>query len=161
MKRQLEFKQFLPIPIEKAWHFFSSPANLNLITPPQLKFHILDKLPEEMYRGLVIRYRIQPMLSIPMKWVTEITALEKNKFFIDQQIKGPYKFWQHDHRFKAVEGGVLMTDKLTYNIGWSFLGWIAGKLWVDKQVQNIFAFREKKLKEMFLISSRRDAEAQS
>jgi len=158
--KQLEFEQFLPIPIEEAWHFFSSPANLNLITPPNLKFHILDQLPDEVYKGLIIRYRIQPFLNISLKWVTEITAVEKNIFFIDEQVKGPYKVWHHEHHFKIVQGGVLMTDKLTYDIGWSFLGWIAGKLWVDKQVQNIFIYRKLKLKEIFSISSRRDAETQ-
>ena len=147
--KHLEFEQFLPIPIEEAWHFFSSPVNLNLITPPNLKFNILDQLPDEVYKGLIIRYRIEPMLSIPMNWVTEITAVEKNKFFIDEQIKGPYKVWHHEHHFKAEEGGVQMTDKLTYDIGWSLLGWFAGKLWVDQQVRNIFAFREKKLKELY------------
>jgi|WetSurMetagenome_2_1015567.scaffolds.fasta_scaffold32282_2 ligand-binding SRPBCC domain-containing protein len=149
MMKQLEFEQFLPISIEEAWHFFSSPANLNLITPPELKFHILDQLPEEVYKGLIIRYRIQPMLSIPMKWVTEITAVEKNNFFIDEQIQGPYKVWHHEHHFKEVEGGVMMMDKLKYDIGWGFLGSMAGRLWVDKQVQNIFVFRQLKLKELF------------
>ncbi len=158
--KQLEFEQFLPIPMEEAWPFFSSPGNLNLITPPNLKFEILDHLPDEVYAGLLIHYRIRPMLNIPMKWVTEITAVVKNQFFIDEQIKGPYKTWHHEHHFRAVEGGVLMTDKLTYDIGWGLLGRVAGRLWVDKQVQNIFTFREKKLMELFSISSRRDAETQ-
>jgi len=147
--KYLEFEQFLPIPIEQAWHFFSSPDNLNRITPPHLKFRVLDKLPDEMYKGLIIRYRIQPMLNIPMKWITEITAFEKNKFFIDEQIKGPYKVWHHEHHFKTVAGGVIMTDKLTYDIGWSFLGWLVGRLWVDQQVRNIFSYRRSKLNEMF------------
>src|SRR6185295_8575647 len=108
-----------------------------------------SKLPDEMYSGLIIHYRIQPLLKIPMKWTTAITAFEKNKFFIDEQIKGPYKLWHHEHHFRAVEGGVLMRDELTYDIGMSFIGWLAGKLWVDQQVRSIFAYRRNKLSEMF------------
>jgi ligand-binding SRPBCC domain-containing protein len=147
--QRVEFEQFLPISLEEAWHFFSSPANLNRITPPHLKFRVLDNLPDEMHKGLIIHYSIQPMLSIPMKWITEITAFEKNKFFIDEQIKGPYKVWHHEHHFKSVEGGVLMIDKLTYDIGMGFLGRLAGRLWVDQQVRNIFSYRRSKLHEMF------------
>jgi len=148
MKR-LEFEQFLNIPMEQAWPFFSSPANLNRITPPQLKFQFIGAPPANVYEGLVIRYRIRPMLNIPVKWVTKITALEKNIFFIDEQIKGPYKIWHHEHHFKTVDGGVLMTDILEYDIGWGLLGWLAGEMWVHKQVWNIFSFRQKTLSELF------------
>lgn len=148
MKR-LTFEQFLPISTEQAWSFFSSPANLNLITPPQMDFRILDPLPDQMYQGMLIRYKIKPMLRIPLDWVTEITVIKDHQFFIDEQRKGPYRIWHHEHHFKPVEGGVLMTDKLYYDIGMGFIGTLAGKLWVDKQVEGIFAFRKAKLQQLF------------
>lgn len=147
--KYLTFEQFLPITLEEAWTFFSSPKNLNLITPPELEFRILDELPDQMYQGMLIRYKIKPMLNIPLDWVTEITMIKDQQFFIDEQRKGPYRIWHHEHHFKAVDGGVLMTDKLYYDIGMGFIGTLAGKLWVDGQVKSIFDFRRIKLKELF------------
>jgi ligand-binding SRPBCC domain-containing protein len=102
-----------------------------------------------MYEGMLIRYKIKPMLNIPLDWVTEITKVVDKVYFIDEQRKGPYRIWHHEHHFKVVDGGVLMTDKLYYDIGMSFLGNIVGALWVDKQVQNIFTYRKTKLDELF------------
>ena len=147
--KYLEFEHLLPMTLDEAWSFFSSPANLNLITPDDLDFKILDTLPDQMYQGLMIRYKIKPMLNIPLDWVTEITMIKDKEYFIDEQRKGPYRIWHHEHHFKVVEGGVLMTDKLYYDIGMSFIGTIAGALWVDKQVQKIFTYRKTKLNELF------------
>ena len=135
--------------LDEAWSFFASPANLNKITPDDLDFRIIGSLPDRMYQGMLIRYKIKPMLNIPVDWVTEITMIEDRSFFIDEQRKGPYKIWHHEHHFKAVEGGVLMTDKLFYDIGMGFIGTLAGKIWVDKQVEKIFTFRKSRLDELF------------
>ena len=147
--KQLQFEQFLPITIDEAWAFFSNPANLNLITPDKLQFKTLTDLPELMTEGLIIRYKINPMLSIPLNWTTRINSMKKNVMFVDEQIKGPYKTWLHEHHFQEVENGVMMTDKLTYDIGYSFLGDFIGWLWVDKQVREIFRYRQIKLNEIF------------
>ena len=146
--KYLEFEHLLPMTLDEAWSFFSSPGNLNLITPDDLDFKILDTLPDQMYQGLMIRYKIKPMLNIPLDWVTEITMIKDKEYFIDEQRKGPYRIWHHEHHFKEVQGGVLMTDKLYYDIGMSFIGTIAGALWVDKQVQKIFTYRKTKLNEL-------------
>ena len=147
--KYLEFEQLLPVGLDEAWTFFSSPYNLNLITPEDLDIKILDNLPESIHQGLLIRYKIKPMLNIPLDWVTEITVVKEKEYFIDEQRKGPYRVWHHEHHFKEVSGGVLMTDKLSYDIGMSIIGTIAGRLWVDKQVQYIFSYRKKKLNELF------------
>lgn len=147
--KYLEFEHLLPMTLDEAWTFFSSPANLNLITPKEMDFKILDILPAQMYEGMLIRYKIKPMLNIPLDWVTEITKVVDKVYFIDEQRKGPYRIWHHEHHFKVVDGGVLMTDKLYYDIGMSFLGSLVGALWVDKQVQNIFTYRKTKLDELF------------
>ncbi len=147
--KELHFEQFLPITLETAWIFFSNPGNLNLITPDKMNFKTLTKLPDKMHEGLIIKYKIQPMMRIPMNWETRIVSVKEMESFSDMQVKGPYKVWIHQHSFKSVEGGVMMTDRLTYDIGFGPLGWFAGKLWVDRQVNEIFRYRENKLKELF------------
>jgi ligand-binding SRPBCC domain-containing protein len=147
--RVLKHEQFLPMTLEKAWDFFSSPKNLNEITPPEMSFKILTDLPEKMYEGMMIRYIVSPMLNIPTSWVTEITHIKEHQFFVDEQRKGPFNIWHHEHHFKAVEGGVLMTDILHYDIGKFVFGWIAGQLFVHKNVANIFQYRTKVLEKMF------------
>jgi ligand-binding SRPBCC domain-containing protein len=147
--RQLKQEQFLPISLDAAWDFFATPKNLNLVTPDDLVFEITSDLPEKMYEGLIITYRIKPMLNIPLKWVTEITHIRDHAFFVDEQRKGPYNIWHHEHHFKAVEGGVLMTDLLHYDIGKSIFGWVAGEMFVHNKVQEIFAYRYKILERYF------------
>jgi ligand-binding SRPBCC domain-containing protein len=148
MKR-LQTHQWLPISIDQAWDFFSSPKNLNEITPEDMVFEIKSDIPEKMYPGMFIMYSIRPMFNIPMNWVTEITHVEDKKFFVDEQRVGPYHIWHHEHHFEEKDGGVLMTDILHYNVGMSFLGWIASKLFVDKKVQGIFDYRYKILEQRF------------
>lgn len=148
MKRLIQ-EQFLPISLEEAWDFFATPKNLNEVTPKELSFEILTDLPNKMYEGLMISYRIRPMLNIPVFWCTEITHIREREFFVDEQRQGPYKIWHHEHHFKEVEGGVLMTDILHYSIGKSVFGWFAGKLFVDKKVLHIFEFRKKVLDDYF------------
>lgn len=148
MKRLVR-QQFLPIDIETAWDFFSSPKNLNDITPEDMVFQILSDVPEKMYEGLMIMYRLKPFLNIPMLWVTEITHIEKNKFFVDEQRKGPYAIWHHEHHFEEIAGGVVMTDILHYDIGKLWFGSFAGWLFVHKKVKHIFDFRFKILEEKF------------
>lgn len=151
--KQLQFEQFLPVTPDEAWAFFSNPANLNLITPDKPKFKTLTKVPESMTEGLIIRYKINPMLAIPLNWTTRINSMKRNVMFIDEQIKGPYKTWIHEHSFRELENGVMMTDKLTYDIGWGFIGKIVSWLWVDQQVREIFEYRRTKLNEIFNIDT--------
>jgi ligand-binding SRPBCC domain-containing protein len=146
---QLKQEQFLPISLEAAWDFFSTPKNLNEITPDDLVFEVTSQLPEKIYEGLIITYRIKPMLNIPINWCTEITHVKPQVYFVDEQRKGPYNIWHHEHHFKAVEGGVLMTDILHYDIGMSVLGWLAGKLFVHTKVREIFKYRQLTLEKHF------------
>jgi ligand-binding SRPBCC domain-containing protein len=147
--KSLRQEQFLPISINEAWEFFSSPKNLNQVTPKELNFEITSEVPDKMYEGLIICYKIKPMLNIKVNWCTEITHIKRLEFFIDEQRKGPYKIWHHEHHFREVEGGVVMTDILYYDIGKSIFGWIAGKLFVNKKVKEIFDYRYKALENYF------------
>lgn len=145
----LKQEQFLPITLDEAWQFFASPRNLNEITPDDMVFEIVSELPDSMYAGLLINYRLKPMFNIPLDWCTEITHIKEKEYFVDEQRKGPYRIWHHEHHFRAVDGGVLMTDLLHYDIGKSVLGWIAGKLFVHKKVKAIFDYRRNKLQTIF------------
>ena len=147
--KQLVFKQFLSITLEDAWAFFSNPNNLNLITPDKMHFRTISEVPDVMHEGLLIRYKIRPMMLIPMTWVTEIGTVRHQISFTDRQLKGPYKTWIHEHQFEEKDNGVLMTDRLTYDIGMGFIGKLAGYFWVDRKVAEIFEFRRKKLQELF------------
>jgi ligand-binding SRPBCC domain-containing protein len=140
---KLKQEQFLQITLDEAWHFFATPKNLNEVTPDDMVFEIISELPEIMYEGLLINYRLKPLFNIPINWCTEITHIKEKDYFIDEQRIGPYKMWYHEHHFKSVNGEVLMADILHYDIGKSIFGWIAGKLFVHKKVKSIFNYRYK------------------
>lgn len=148
--RKLEVQQWLPTDITTAWDFFSSPYNLNRITPPDMSFEILgDAKDKKMYAGMLIAYRVRPLLNIPMSWLTEITHLSDHKYFVDEQRVGPYAMWHHEHHFEEKDGGVLMTDILHYRVPFGFLGVLADRLLVYRRVNEIFNFRKLILREIF------------
>jgi len=147
--RTIKSEQFLPVTIEKAWEFFSNPKNLNEITPENMSFKILTELPTKVHEGLLIKYKVSPLLNIPMNWVTRICKVDEPNLFMDEQLEGPYKVWKHEHHFKKVDDGVLMTDIVTYDIGKGFLGDIAGWLFVHARVEGIFTYRKTKLEQLF------------
>ena len=145
----LKTVQFLPCSLEKAWDFFSSPSNLATITPKELNFKILSKELTSMYPGQIFEYKVHPVLGIPLYWMTEITHVVENKYFVDEQRFGPYTMWHHQHHFKVVDGGVEMTDIVHYKLPMWFLGDIANALFVKNQLNKIFEYRFKKVDEMF------------
>jgi ligand-binding SRPBCC domain-containing protein len=142
--------QFLPISLDKAWEFFSNPANLQAITPPSLGFQIISKYSSDtMYAGQIIEYKVKPILNIPLYWMTEITHVSDKKYFVDEQRFGPYSLWHHQHHFEEVAGGVEMTDIVHYKLPFWFLGDIANTILVRKQLKGIFDFRRIKTEELF------------
>jgi len=150
--RCLEFIQFVPATPDVVWDFFSSPANLAVITPPEMGFIITSKLSCEMYAGMMITYKVSPVLNVKMNWVTEITQVNKGKYFIDEQRKGPYSLWHHEHHFKEVDGGTEMHDLLYYHVPFGFIGKLADLFFVRNKVKQIFDFREKRILELFPVS---------
>lgn len=145
----LEKQTRIDAAIEDVWHFFSSPKNLRLITPPYMKFQITRFEDREIYEGMPIEYRIRPLLNIPVRWVTEIQSVDRLRQFVDVQVKGPFKLWRHTHLFDANAHGVVMKDRVEYAFPLGFLGQIAGKLVIHGQLQDIFTFREKVIGEVF------------
>lgn len=148
---QLKFEQKLPISLEQAWDFFSSPLNLAKITPDHMGFIITSDFKEgqKMYPGMIITYKVSPLLGIKLNWMTEITHVQDGKYFVDEQRFGPYALWHHQHHFEEINGGVHMTDIINYAIPYGFIGRIANTILVEKEVRGIFDYREKKVEELF------------
>jgi ligand-binding SRPBCC domain-containing protein len=147
----LKFEQNLPIPLEEAWNFFSSPLNLSKITPPQMKFVVTSDYDNDvkMYPGMIITYKLTPLLGIKVNWMTEITHVKEPEYFVDEQRFGPYALWHHQHHFKTIKGGVQMTDLVNYAVPYGFLGRIANNILVKKQIKNIFAYRTQEINKLF------------
>lgn len=146
---QLKRIQRLPVSMDVAWDFFSSPKNLPKITPPWLDFSILSDVPESMRKGDVITYRIRPLWRVPMTWVSEITRVKKPFLFIDEQRSGPYRFWRHQHHFKFIDSGIEMTDIVYYALKFGFLGNIIQAFVIKRRLEDIFNYRRSVLTEIF------------
>lgn len=147
----LKHIQVVPVSLSEAWDFFSSPLNLNKITPPDMNFNILSefKPDDRIYAGMLINYKVSPLLGIPLNWTTEITAVEYQHYFIDEQRHGPFAFWHHQHFFEPVADGVKMTDLVSWKVpGW-FLGDLINAITVQKRVEAIFEFRKSKMDTLF------------
>ncbi|MEO6787987.1 MAG: SRPBCC family protein [Chthoniobacteraceae bacterium] len=146
----LEISQIIPSTIGRAWDFFSDPRNLSKITPPELDFTVITALPERVHPGMMIEYRVRPLLGIPVRWLTEITHVEHGKFFVDEQRIGPYRIWHHEHHFKALDDGrTEITDRVTYVLPFGLLGELVHPFLVKPQLAKIFAYRKKAVGEMF------------
>jgi ligand-binding SRPBCC domain-containing protein len=147
---QLHKTQKIPASVEKAWDFISSPANLKKITPAYMGFDITSKnLSEKMYPGMIISYKVSPVLGIKTTWVTEITHVKDGDYFVDEQRVGPYSMWHHEHKIESIPGGVLMTDIVSYKPPFGFLGSIANTLLIKSKLKEIFDFRTKAVEEIF------------
>lgn len=146
----LESSQKIPATLAEVWDFISSPVNLGRITPEYMGFKVTsENLPQKMYPGMIIRYKVSPLPGIRMTWVTEISQVRELEYFVDEQRIGPYRLWHHQHQIAATEGGVIMTDIVTYAPPMGFFGKIAHRLFIRKQLKEIFEYRRKKLEEIF------------
>lgn len=145
-----KYKTFLPISIDEAWDFFSSPKNLAKITPPHMGFIITSEFNDEkMYPGMLITYKVSPLMGIKMDWCTEITHVLDKQYFVDEQRFGPYAMWHHQHHFKVVAGGVEMIDIVDYAIPFGILGRMMNSILISSEIEKIFSFRAEKIKELF------------
>jgi ligand-binding SRPBCC domain-containing protein len=146
MKRfVLQTEQLLPRPLEEVFRFFSDPGNLQRITPPWLDFEILHGHDAYMRAGLLIEYRLR-IHGIPLRWRSEITVWDPPIRFVDEQRRGPYRLWIHEHSFEEKGNDTLVRDRVQYAVPGGIL---AQKLFVARDVDRIFAFRRQKLAEIF------------
>ena len=145
----LQSKQKLPISVNKAWDFLSSPLNLKTITPEYMGFNILSGADRKMYPGQIIQYIVTPLFGIKTKWVTEITHVQENKYFVDEQRFGPYALWHHKHFIRPIDGGVEMEDIIDYKIPFGLIGQLFHPIIIKPKLKEIFDYRHDKLIEIF------------
>lgn len=147
---QFRREQFIQEPIESVWDFISSPKNLKTITPDYMGFDITSgNTPEKMYEGMIISYKVSPLLGIKTTWVTEITHVKENHYFVDEQRIGPYKLWHHQHFLEEKEGGTLMIDIVSYSPPFGFIGSLLNTIIIRKKLTEIFEYRTKVLDELY------------
>ena len=147
---QLHKTQKIPGTIDQIWDFISSPANLKKITPAYMGFNTTSKLlSEKMYPGMIISYKVSPVLGIKMTWVTEITQVKEKEYFVDEQRVGPYSIWHHEHKIEPIKGGILMTDIVSYKPPFGILGSIANTILIKRQLKEIFDFRTVAMEKIF------------
>ncbi|PZX92863.1 hypothetical protein DOS84_13410 [Flavobacterium aquariorum] len=144
-----ESVQHINATLDECWAFFSSPENLQKITPMSMGFQITDFDNQSMYAGQIIQYKISPLLGLKLNWVTEITKVKDKAYFIDEQRFGPYSFWHHKHFFEATSNGTKMTDVVHYALPLGFLGRIMNALIVKNKLKEIFDYRFVKVDQLF------------
>ena len=151
---QLIKTQVINSPMDDVFDFFSKPENLKTITPAKLSFNILTPTPIVMEKGTVIDYTISLFL-IPIHWRTLITKYNPPYEFVDEQIKGPYNFWHHTHKFKKVDGGVEISDRVIYSIPMGIIGSVLHFIWIKRDLEKIFLHR-KEVIENILVNNNPD-----
>jgi len=144
--RNFQSELWLPQSRDKVFAFFSDARNLDLITPPWLHFRTITPYSEEMGPGVVMDHRLR-LHGFPLRWRSKITAWDAPARFADEQIRGPYRLWIHEHRFEQRNGGTLVHDDVRYAVLFDFL---IHRLFIRPQIDRIFAFRKNKLREIFM-----------
>lgn len=146
----LEREALIPAPVAEVWSFFSDPHNLARITPGYLRFRVL-RCPDtdKIYEGMLIEYRVSPVPGIPLRWVTLIRSVRDKACFMDKQLEGPYKLWEHTHTFEAHDRGTLMKDSVRYALPFGFAGRWLHRLWIRRQLEGIFNYREEVIRKLF------------
>jgi ligand-binding SRPBCC domain-containing protein len=141
--------QDLPSPKAEVFTFFSDPGNLERLTPPWLAFEVITPKPLPRGEGAIFDYRVR-VRGLALRWRTLIEIFVPGERFVDRQIVGPYALWHHTHRFEdRPDGGTRMIDQVRYRVGWGILGRLVTALWVRKDIQRIFDYRQQVLADLF------------
>ncbi len=143
--REFTAEQWLPLPPEEIFPFFADAGNLNLLTPPWVQFKILTPLPITMRPGTLIDYRLR-IHGLPVRWRTRINVWEPSRRFVDEQLRGPYRLWEHEHTFEPRNGGTLARDHVRYAAP---LDWLSHRWFVRPDIEKIFRFRTEALNRLF------------
>ena len=135
----------LPRPPTEVFPFFADARNLEKLTPPWFRFEVLTPEPIEMRPSAAIDYRLR-LRGVPIRWRSEITAWEPPLRFVDEQRRGPYRLWIHEHRFEERDGRTVASDHVQYAV-WG--GRIVDRLLVRPDIERIFRYRRTVLREIF------------
>ena len=140
----LRREQRLDGPLDDVFGFFADAGNLEAITPPWLGFEIVTPRPIDMGAGTLIEYRLT-LHRVLIRWLTEITVWEPGVRFVDRQVRGPYRLWEHEHRFEPWVGGTVIRDRVRYALPLGVLGAIAHRAFVRRDLERIFDFRRQEV----------------
>jgi hypothetical protein len=145
---RFEAEQRVPRPLPAVFDFFSRGENLERITPPWLSFAMQRQTTPDVRTGTEIFYRLR-LHGVPIRWVSRIEAFERDRQFVDRQLKGPYRLWLHKHMFEADGEGTIIRDLVRYQLPFGLVGAVAGLPLVRHDVQRIFAHRHRVIGELF------------
>jgi ligand-binding SRPBCC domain-containing protein len=137
-------EQILPGEPDDVFGFFSDAFNLEVITPPWLRFRVVTPQPVPMGPGTTIEYRLR-LHRIPLRWLTRIEIWEPGARFVDVQVRGPYRAWQHTHSFEPHARGTLVRDTVRYELPLGPLGRLAHGAFVRRDLERIFDFRHEEV----------------
>lgn len=153
----IERRQRFSADPDAVWQFISTPSNLNRITPEWLSFQVVSPVPELMYDGLLIEYRIRIPGLGRRHWLTEIKHIRPGRSFVDEQRLGPYRFWYHYHEIIPVDTGVEMLDRVTYVPPMGFIGSLVHPLYIRPMLRRIFDYRQCRFNAQFRPAIQSDA----
>ena len=139
----------LAAPINQVFSFFADAHNLEILTPPWLSFQILTPGPIRMEIGTRIDYRLR-VHGLPVRWQSEITAWEPPHYFVDEQRRGPYRLWIHEHRFQVLENCTLALDEVRYAVPG---GSLVNRILVKRDLRRIFDHRQHQLQRIFGVAA--------
>lgn len=145
----LKRTQRIPIGIADAWAFFSDARNLAKLTPPEFGFELLTPQPDRLHPGLIIRHRMRPLFGVPVIWISEITIVDEPHLFTDEQKSGPFRSWQHEHRFIEISGGTEVVDTVAYALPFGPLGGAAHALFARRMLERYFDYRRRAVENLF------------
>jgi ligand-binding SRPBCC domain-containing protein len=155
--RELRYELWLPRPIQEVFAFFSDAGNLEILTPPWLKFQILTLRPIEMHVGALIDYRLR-VHGIPLRWRSEITEWKPPHRFVDEQRRGPYRLWHHEHTFEPRGTGTLCCDVVKYAVHFDIL---IHSFFIRPDIEKIFKFRQQKMRELFPAATKQNGNSEN
>lgn len=139
--REFQSELWLPLPPEQLFPFFAEAGNLDAITPRWLHFSIVTPQPIQMRAGALIDYKLR-VHGLPLRWRTLIREWQPPHYFMDEQLRGPFRMWIHEHTFEPKNGGTLARDKVRYSTPLDFLL----SRWVRRDLETIFQFRNQALR---------------
>ncbi len=146
---QLYRRQHLNMNLIQAWDFFSSPHNLNAITPDFFHVTMTSNVPEKIYAGLMVSYRMKAVFGIPMDWLSEVSHCDEPHYFVYQQSIGPFKFWSHEVRLTEESNGIMLEDIMFYAMPFGWLGSLFHRVLIADRLKQIFDTRRDYLQSRF------------
>ena len=144
----LEREQLIPTDLETAWNFISTPNNLEALTPEDMSFSIISEIPDVMYEGLLIEYRIRIPILGKQTWLSEIRDIKDRHSFVDVQNVGPYRYWHHYHEVTEQPNGIRFFDHVTYALPFGYLGSMLHTIYVGTELSRIFDYRHEAMRRL-------------